>query len=229
MCITAQHQDAATLVDIHAASFAKDWRSTFPMALTLQSEISTCKAWELPPRLFSYQEMVKLLDDTRQALRIHDPDPVAHWFQYLLDFPHLIQYQDTKLLGSSIFLYGIDAEAYPVQFRDSTRVLKYFNFIGLVKKDAFGLSEHSIFVIQCVVGQLICRYRPWQADTRKLDTVFDEQCVPIYKAVKTAAQQGTVAFMGCFRRGSLPYVNRDVALLIAKLIFNPVEWAEHHE
>lgn len=148
-----------------------------------------------------------------------------------MDFPHLIQYQDPKLLGSAIFLYCIDARGYPVQFlRDNTQeLIDDFSFKQLVNNTVFGLSQRSLFVIRCVVGQLICRYRPREADTGELDALFDEQRVPIYKDVKTRAQQGSVAFFGCFRRGHLLHMNRDVALLIAKLIYNPVEWAERHE
>lgn len=136
------------------------------------------------------------------------------------------------MLGHFIYLTDFDG-GYYVQFRDRRGSYQEFDVYSVLVNNEFGLSESAIRVARCVIGQLMARNPNPEYVTREVgidnekEEDDDDECVVEYRRWRDASHKAAVAWLGCFRRGVLESLNRDMARLIAKMVFDPVEWAEN--
>lgn len=189
-----------------------------PVRPTLEAEVFL---WGMLPdhqtRVFSADEVNVLKDNAYRALQIHDNLAACTYLQYVLEYdPDRLRFVDPKLIGQILFLHDCDGAA-ALQYRRRNGLYTDFGRHSF-DLDDFGLHENALSVIQCVVGELahhVCSDIGEYVEERQ-----------VYKTYQARAQCAAVAWLGCFRRKALPYLNRDMATLIAKSIAPAVQWAE---
>lgn len=202
---------------------------------TLQAEITLYDAFDIS-RVFHANEVEAMKNAAKEALRIHDPLPVVSYITYLIKFsgnPNAsVQSIPPRMLGHFIYLTDFDG-GYPIEFKDRRGRFQDFDVCSVLIENEFGLSESAIRVARCVIGQLMARNPNPEYVTREIgidnekEDDDDDECVVEYRTWRDASHKAAVAWLGCFRRGVLESLNRDMVRLIAQMVFDPVEWAEN--
>lgn len=172
-----------------------------------------------PLRTFTPQECETLKKEAEKAMLIHDPWPIVCYFDYLVEHPEMIRLVDPCMIAYAIFTFtGAEKTQFTCQ---SNSYKKYFsfNYVQVVTYNPFRLSTTSIDIIDCFLGQLAHRFK-------RLDQYANRRCLMVYRECKERSNGIAIAWMGCFRRKALPYLSRDTATLIAKMIASPLDFIE---
>lgn len=174
-----------------------------------------------PIRIFTFGEVNTLKREAEKAMFIHDPWPVVSYMGYLVQHPHMLKMVDPYMIAYAIFIFG---GSETVQFEAFDKVVGYkkytdFDCNSVVVDNFFELSEETIYIIQCVLGQLAHRFG-LVAEYR------GNACLEVYQECKKRSESAAIAWMGCFRRKGLAHLSRDTATLIAKMIASPIHWCE---
>lgn len=205
---------------------------------TLQAEITLYDAFD-KSRVFHTVEVEAMKKAAEEALMIHDPLPVVSYITYMCRFAKNVASIPPRMLGCCIYLTDFDC-GYPIKFSDSRGRFQDFDVFSVLINNEFGLSESAIRVARCVIGQLMARYptpdyvtgegSSYSSDEDGIgneEQDDDDECVVEYRYWRDASREAAMAWLGCFRRGVLESLNRDMARLIAQMVFDPVEWAEN--
>lgn len=166
-------------------------------------------------RDFTATEIEQLRKAAEDALLIHDPWPVRVYFSYAAHKqPDLFRTWSPYLMGHALFLLQDNIFEYVWE----SRTLTGYTPCGFISNNRGGLSSAAQRVARCVMGQLTMRLGIHAAEVPRI-------CTDVYLACKQNARKAAIAWMGVFCRCALPYMSRDTATLVAKLIACPIRWA----
>lgn len=224
MCIARLYAETgvtgAVLDRIIASS---DWRKEIPTyPSSLEAELIYYDAWpDLSPRVFEPSEIENLRNGAQRAVLIHDPWPLSCYFRYLTKHFELLQLADPSLIAEAILINEAD-EAYIVQYEEPTgRGFRSFDFDHVIVRNELGLSPQLQKMVVAAFGK-ITEHIWFRAVPNDEEVAI---CVRFYQMVRKVAQNATVAWLGCFKRGAISYLNRDTATLIGKIIYDPIQWS----
>lgn len=245
MCIAR----LAALFDGRDMDDIPDLRVAFALPLTPQAEVLIYSAWPdyQYRRFFSAGEVSAMKKAAQDALVIHNPCPVASYFEYQTEFAEntreAVQSIEPRMLGHGLYLLDI-VFAFFVQYEkrrqgDFGGRYRDFDEDHVLDKNEFQLSLRTLRVARCVIGQLRIQSPkpvycdddddadfPNQEDEDDEDEHARDTCVAVYRHYKAMSRNAAFAWMVCYRRQALTHLTRDTATLIAKMLLDPVQWAE---
>lgn len=170
---------------------------------------------DAPLRDFDAAEIEQLRKAAEEALHIHDPWPVRAFLSYASHKqPELLRTWSPYLMGHALFLLQGDGFEYEWKGRMLTEHSPY----SFISDNRGNLSSTARRIVRCVMGQVSERHGIHVAE-------IPFSCNDVYLDCKDKATQAAVAWLGLFRRRALPYLSRDTATLVAKMIACPVRWA----
>lgn len=242
----------AALQDERDMDAIRDLSTAFALPLTPQAEVVVYTAWPdyRYRRFFSAGEVSAMKKAAQDALIIHNPCPVASYFEYQSEFAEntreAVQSIEPRMLGQGLYLleitdifrfrYETKEESYISRFRD-------FDEYYVLDKNEFCLSRRTIRIARCVIGQLRIRSpNPVYCDEEEeeddggdlvpeeeeeeVDKYAQDGCVRMYRQYQAMGRNAALAWMVCYRRRVLTHLTRDTATLIGKMLMDAVLWAE---